>query len=243
MNKKILIISLMLTSFICQAQFDVIYKRNNSVVSDGQSYTFSDASCDYNDPCNWQFEVTNTSSQDIYMRVIVDNLVNNDGSNFQVCFASVCLSNITLNGAYPSTAALIPPGGTNSAGNGFWNLNPAGTDTVMSWTLRLQAFDAADNEIGTPINVVYNYQSLLSLEDSEIKNLKVFPTVVKDDFNVSVDENISAIFYDISGQKVKEVEVLAGDQQINISDLSAQIYFVHFRNDKGLKTLKKIIKK
>lgn len=242
MNKKLLLISLMLTSYICQAQFDVLYKRNNTIVSDGQSYTFIEASCGYDDPCNWKFDVTNTSSQDIYMRIIVDNLVNNDGSNFQVCFASVCLNNITLNGAYPSTAALITPGETNSLGNNFWNLNPAGTATAMSWTLRFQAFDAGDNEIGTPISMSYNYQPTLSVEDSQISNLNVYPTKVKNELNVTVDENVSAVFYDITGKKVKDVQISSGNQKINISELSAQIYIVQFKNEEGKKTAIKIVK-
>ncbi|WP_179351529.1 T9SS type A sorting domain-containing protein [Winogradskyella vidalii] len=243
MTKKLLCLSLILTSFICQAQFDVIYKRNNSIVTDGQTYTFTDAQCEYTDPCNWTFKVTNTSTEDIYMKVIVDELVNNDGSNFQVCFASVCLYNISLGSAYPSTAALITPGATNDQGNSLWNLNDPDTTTNMSWTLRFQAYDAADNEIGTPISVTYNYQPTLSIEDSEISNLKVFPTEVKDELNVSVDENISAVFYDITGKKVKEVQVLSGNQKIMTSDLSSQIYFVHFKNEAGLKTVVKIAKK
>jgi hypothetical protein len=242
MNKKLLLISLMLTSYMCQAQFDVIYKRTNTAISDGQSYTFIDASCGYDDPCNWKFDVTNTSSEDIYMRVIVDELVNNDGSLFQVCFATVCLNSITLNGAYPSTAALITPGETNNLGNNLWNLYPSGTTTPMSWTFRFQAFDAADNEIGTPVSMSYNYEPNLSVEDSEISNLKVFPTQVKNELNVSVDENISAVFYDITGKKVKDVQVLSGDHKINISDLSAQIYMVQFKNEEGLKTVIKIVK-
>jgi len=242
MNKKLLLISIMLTSYICQAQFDVIYKRNNSIVTDGQSYSFTDSACGYEDPCNWKFEVTNTSTQDIYMKIIVDNLVNTDGTDFQLCFALVCLNNVSLNGAYPSTAALIAPGETNSLGNNLWNLNPAGTTTPMSWTFRFQAYDASDNEIGTPISMTYDYQPVLSIEDAEVLNLEVFPTVVKNELNISIDENVSAVFYDITGKKVKAVEVLSGDQRLDISDLSSQIYFVNFRNEEGLESTFKIVK-
>jgi len=243
MHKKLLIISLLLTSFLCHAQFDVIYKRNNSIVTDGQSFNFTDSSCGYNDPCNWKFEVTNTSSEDIYMRIVVDNLVNTDGTNFQLCFALVCLNNISLDGAYPSTAALITPGATNSTGNNLWNLNPADTSTPMSYTLRFQAYDAEDNEIGTPISMIYNYQPVLGIDDVEISNLKVYPTVVKNELNVSVEENVSVEFYDLLGKKVKDVKLKSGDQKINISDLSAQLYFVKIRNENNIKTTLKILKK
>ncbi|MFK7833047.1 MAG: T9SS type A sorting domain-containing protein [Winogradskyella sp.] len=245
MTKKLLLIGLILSSFFCQAQFDVIYQRNNSVVPDGQSYTFSTASCDYSEPCAFKFGVTNTSANDIYVKIFVDELVNNDGSSFQLCFAEVCLNSIVLDEGYPSSAVLIAPGTTNVFGNSFWNLYPAGIQTAMSWTFRFQAFDTgtADNEIGTPISMTYNYQPTLSIEDAEISNLEVFPTVVENEINISADENISAIFYDITGKKIKEINLISGNHVVNISDLTSQIYFVSFKNELGLETVKKIIKK
>jgi hypothetical protein len=242
MIKKLLLLTLILTTYFSQAQFDVIHLSDNSIITDGQNFNFADSSCDYADPCNLKFAVTNTSTQDIYVRIIVDGIVNNTGANFQLCFASICLSNISINGAYPATAALIPVGTSNDVGNSMWNLNPPRTVTPMSWTFRFQAFDTSDNEVGTPKSMTYNYQPTLSSEVSEISSLNVFPTKVQNELNISVDENVSATFYDLSGRVVKEIQVLSGNQKADISDLSAQIYVVRFKNSQGLKSIVKIVK-
>lgn len=242
MNKKLLFIALILTSYLSQAQFDVIAKRTNTAITDGQTFNFTESGCGYNDPCNWQFEVTNTSNQDINVRIVVDSMVNNNGSDLQLCFASVCLNSIALNTAYPSQAAVIPVGTTNSIGNYFWNKYPAGTVSPMSWTFRFQAYDANDNEVGTSISMNYNYLGTLSMDGSEIPSLNVYPTIVSNELNVSVDEQVSATFYDLTGRIVKEVPSISNDRRIDLTDLSSQIYLVHFLNEENQKTVVKLIK-
>ena len=241
MKKKLLLMGLILTAFIGQAQFDVINSRNNSIVPDGASFTFTEAGCESNEGCYWGFGVTNTSSQDIYMKIIVDNMTNSDGSNFQICFAEVCLNNVTLNGAYPSTAALIAPGATNSNNNSFWNQNDPSTTTPMDWTMRFQAFDAADNEIGTPVSVTYSYAPNLSIEDSELSSIRVFPTHVKNTLNISSNEDLKAEFYNILGKRVKQTKVASGDSTIDVSTLSPQLYIIRFTNKTGKTLVKKIV--
>jgi hypothetical protein len=241
MKRNLLLMSLILTSFIGQAQFDVINNRSNTIVSDGETLTFTEASCQYSEPCAWKFGVENTSSQDIYVKIFVDGLTNTDGSNFQICFAEVCLNSIALNGAYPSTAALIVPGATNSAGNSFWNLNPASTSTPMDWTMRFQAFDAADNEIGIPVSVTYSYNPSLSIEDSELSSIKVFPTHVKTALNISSNNELKAEFYNILGQRVKQTTLASGDSTIDVSDLLPGLYIIRFTTKTGETLVKKIV--
>jgi Secretion system C-terminal sorting domain len=242
MKRTLLFISLFLASFASHAQFEVIDKSDESLVTDGQSITFTEAGCDYADPCNWKFKVTNTSSEAIYMRIFVDNLVGNDGSNFQLCFAGVCLNNVALNGGYPSTAAMIAPGATNSAGNNFWNQNDSAITTAMSWTFRFQAFDASGFTIGTPLSVNYNYTPALSIDDSQLSTLEVYPTSVKNELSVNSTEDLTVDFFDLLGRNVKQANIVSGGDKINISDLSAQPYIVRFTNEEGESTTKKIVK-
>ncbi|WP_299111224.1 T9SS type A sorting domain-containing protein [uncultured Winogradskyella sp.] len=242
MKKTLLFFCFSFFLFVSHAQFEVKDKSDDSVVTDGQTIAFSEAGCGFNDPCNWKFSVTNTSSEAIYMRIFVDNLTNTDGSNFQLCFAGVCLNSVALNSGYPNTAAMIPSGATNSIGNNFWNQNPSTTTTAMSWTFRFQAFDAGGVEIGTPLSVTYNFDPNLSIEDEEeFTSLEVFPTQVKDVLNVSSSQKLTAEFYDILGKKVKNVKVDLGESKINVSDLSPQLYIIRFRNDAGKTLIKKIV--
>ena len=241
MKKKLLSIGLILACFISHAQFEVRAKSDDSLISDGDVLNFSEAGCAFGDPCNWKFKVTNTSTDAIYMRIFVDNLTNTDGSNFQLCFAGICLNNVALNSGYPNTAAMIAPGATNSAGNNFWNQNDASTTMAMDWTFRFQAFDAGGIEIGTPLSVTYNFDPSLSIEDSALTSVDIFPTQVKNELNVSSNEDLTAEFYDILGKRVKQTSVTSGESIINVSDLSPQLYIVRFTNDLGKTLVKKII--
>ena len=235
--------SLFLASFVSYAQFEVRDKSDDSIVTEGQTIDFTEAGCAYADPCNWKFKVTNTSTEDIYVRIFVDELTGTDGSNFQLCFAGVCLNNVSLNSGYPSTPFLIAPGATNSAGNNFWNQNDSSTTTPMSWSFRFQAFNAGGTEIGTPLNVTYNFSPSLSVDDSVFSTLKVYPTDAKNIINVSSNEILSANFYDLLGRSVKQVNLVSGDNAIDISDLSSQPYIIRFTNEEGESITKKIVKK
>ncbi|WP_179317334.1 T9SS type A sorting domain-containing protein [Winogradskyella undariae] len=242
MKKKLLFMSLLLTSFVSFAQFEVRDYSDDSLITEGQVLAFSDAGCAYADPCNWKFKVTNTSSEDIYVRIFVDELVGTDGSNFQLCFAGVCLNDVTLNSGYPSTPFLIAPGTTNSAGNNFWNLNDSSTTTPMSWTFRFQAFNASGTAIGTPLNVTYSYDSSLSVEESQLSKIKVYPTNVINELNISSSEDLYATVYDLLGRSVKEIKVISNGDTIDFSELSAQPYIVKFTNGNGNSITKKIVK-
>lgn len=241
MKKTLLLISLAFANFAAHAQFDV-KDSNENLVTDGQSLNFTEAGCAYSDPCNWKFKVTNTSTEDIYVRIFVDNLVGTDGSAFQLCFAGQCYNNIILNNGYPGTAAMIAPGVTNSAGNNIWNQNDSATTTAMSWTFRFQAFDASGFTVGTPLSVTYNYTPALSVDDSELSTIEVYPTSTKNELNVNSTEDLTADFYDLLGRNVKQAKIVSGGDTVNISDLSAQPYIVRFTNEEGESITKKIVK-
>ncbi|BAO76233.1 hypothetical protein WPG_2003 [Winogradskyella sp. PG-2] len=231
----------MLFTFASHAQFEVFDQSDNSLVTDGQIVAFSEAGCGYNDPCNWKFSVTNTSSEAIYMRIFVDDLDNTDGSDFQLCFAGVCLNSITLGSGYPTTAAMIAPGATNSAGNNLWNQNSPSTSTAMGWTFRFQAYNDLGNTIGTPLTVSYSFDPTLTIDEPELTSVEVFPTQVKDELTVSSNQNLTAEFYDILGKTVKQVNISNGESKINVSDLSPQLYIIRFRNDDGKTLIKRIV--
>lgn len=241
MKRKLLILSFLFASYVSFAQFEVRETSTDNLVSDGQVLNFSEAGCGFTESCNWKFKVTNTSSQDIYMRIFVDDLTNTDGSNFQLCFAGVCLNSVTLGSGYPNNAALIGPGVTNVAGNNFWNQNAPGTAGPMSWTFRFQAFDFFGNPIGTPLTVTYNYDDNLSVEESEFSSVEVFPTVASNEIFISSNNELTATFYDMLGKRVKHTVLNVGEATIDVSDLSAQIYILQLTNSEGNSITKRIV--
>lgn len=241
MKKRLLFISLSLFAFVSYAQFEVRETSSDALIADGQTINFSDSGSSFGADYNWKFKVINTSASDIYMRIFVDNMTNSDGSNFQLCFAGVCLNSITTGSGYPSAAALIPSGATNVAGNSLWNQNPSGTTQAMNWVFRFQAFDAGGNQIGTPLTMTYNFDSSLSVDDAELTSVNIYPTQVKNELNVSSNQDMTAEFYNVLGKEVKRVDVTSGESQINVSDLSPQLYIIRFRNEAGKTLIKKII--
>jgi len=243
MKKILLFLTLSLFTSASYAQFDLKNYNDDSVITDGQTISFSETGCGYDDDCNWKFKVTNTSATEtLYMRIFVDNMVNSDGSNVQLCFSGVCLFSVTLGNGYPNTAAMIAPSASTGIGNYFWNQNPIGTTTAMSWTLRFQAFDSSGFTIGTPLNVTYNFDPNLSVDDSALSSLEVYPTNVKNELNVNSSENLTADFYDLLGRNVKQANIISGGDTIDISDLSAQPYIIRFTNEEGESITKKIVK-
>lgn len=243
MKRKLTLIALLLVSYISFAQFEVRKTSTDELITDGQTINFNESGCGYSDPCNWKFKVTNTSGGDIYMRIFVDGMTNTDGSNFQLCFAGVCLNSVTLGSGYPTNAALIPAGATNSAGNNFWNQNPSGTTTAMSWTFRFQAFDAVGGSpIGTPLSVTYNYDPNLSTESFEQPlSVDIFPSIATNEVNIISQDQLKVDFYNLLGQNVKKVTIEPGNGTINVSDLAAQPYILRITNNKGEKITKKIV--
>ncbi|MFK7782525.1 T9SS type A sorting domain-containing protein [Psychroserpens sp.] len=242
MKRKLLILSLTLASFVSFAQFEVRESSTDNLITDGQTLNFTESGCNYSEPCNWKFKVTNTSSTDIFMRIFVDNLTNTDGSDFQLCFAGVCLNSVTLGSGYPNNAAVIGPGVTNFAGNNFWNQNPAGTTTAMSWTFRFQAFDAFGNQIGTPLSMTYNYDQNLSVDESQLDKIEIFPTVASNELTISSRESLTATFYNLLGKKVKQVAIEVGEVKVDVSDLASQTYIIQFVNAEGNLITKRIVK-
>lgn len=244
MKTKLLSLLLTLSIVLCYGQFEVRQFSDDALITDGQVLNFSEAGCGINDNCNWKFKVVNTSTTDpLYMRIFVDNLTNTDGSNFQLCFAGVCLNDVTLNSGYPSTAATIPAGGASNFGNNLWNQNPPSTTTPMSWTFRYQPFDANNNPIGTPLTLTYNFNPNLGVDDFNISNVSIYPSIASTNVTINSQEDLSVRIYDILGKQVKEAKITTDNNTIDVSDLAPQMYILRLENNSGDRLIKKILVK
>jgi hypothetical protein len=243
MKKTLLLISFIFLNYAAFAQFEIRNYDDDTIVTDGETISFSETGCGYNDSCNWRFKVTNTSATEtLYMKIFVDNMVNSDGSNVQLCFSGTCLNSVNLGTGYPTnTPATIAPNSSTGTGNYFWNQNPTDTTTPMSWTLRFQAYDASGFTVGSPLSVTYSFDPNLSVEEEEFTSVEIFPTQVKDELTVSTNKNLTAEIYDILGKKVKQVNVLSGESTIDVRDLTSQLYIIRFKSVDGNTLTKKII--
>lgn len=243
MKKTLLLICITFFTFASYGQFELRNYDDETQVFNGETLNYSDTGCGYNDSCNWRFKIVNTSdTETLNLRIFVDNMVNTDGSNVQLCFSGQCLNSVNQGTGYPTTGpASIAPSGSTGPGNYFWNLHPSGTTQPMSWTLRFQALDGLGLPTGTPITVTYNFNPNLSIDDSEFTSVEIFPTQVKDELTVTTNQELKAEFYDILGKKVKDINVASGESKINVSDLSPQLYIIRFSNNSGKTLIKKIV--
>jgi hypothetical protein len=242
MKKILLFTTLFLAlNFCANAQFEVRDGADN-LITDGQTMAFSDGNCGYNDPCNWKFKVTNTAGNDIYMKIYCDATNNTNGENFQLCFAEVCLNSVEAGQGYPSTAALIPQGATNAVGNSMWNLNDTGS-SEMSWAFRFQELNAAGDQIGTPLTMTYAFDPNLSANDFNKVNVSLYPTVADNELNITTQEPLELVIYNLLGKKIKDIQVKSGTSVIDISALSSQPYLLRFTNNNNQQLTKKIVVK
>ncbi|WP_179336920.1 T9SS type A sorting domain-containing protein [Winogradskyella ludwigii] len=75
------------------------------------------------------------------------------------------------------------------------------------------------------------------------KYLEVYPTSVKNELNVSSNEDLSAEIFDLLGRSIKQVNIISGGDTIDLSDLSTQPYILRFTSESGNTITKKIVKK
>ncbi len=73
--------------------------------------------------------------------------------------------------------------------------------------------------------------------------MEVYPTSVKNELNVSSNEDLSAEIFDLLGRSIKQVNIISGGDTIDLSDLSTQPYILRFTSESGNTITKKIVKK
>ena len=115
-------------------------------------------------------------------------------------------------------------------------------------------FDAAGDHIiiGAPGNDdgggdsgharVFNIENLLATSSSETTNLKVYPTLVKEQFHVSSDQNIEEIhIYSSYGMEVLSISPNALQETLSLGHLSSGVYIVEI-SISGSKSVVKIVR-
>jgi hypothetical protein len=120
------------------------------------------------------------------------------------------------------------------------NADPGNGTDVLEYVFRFYQIDMAGNEIGDALTVTYVYDPLLSINDNNL-NVSIFATSITDELNVTVEEDLDLTIYDLQGRIVKRQKLNSGQQSINMSDLSSQMYIAHFENGRGVSQTTKIV--
>lgn len=245
MKLKLLFLSIIGSITLANAQYTVTDVDGN-VLNDGDiveygTIAYPDASFD--------FFVTNNSSEEIYSRVQLVDSENATNSTFeQLCYGTQCYYQIEMNQYVPPMgvdAVIIPSGHTTGIGNHFYNNDPGnGTDNV-DYTFTFKFFEDAQStvEVGTPLTFIYRYNPTLGVEATNKVGLSIPSTVVSGQLALIVNEPIDVKMFDIQGRLVNQAHFEAGNQYLNVSNLSAQTYILQVRNAAGsVKTTKIVVR-
>jgi hypothetical protein len=238
MKLNLLFLSALFVTLSMNAQYTV-EDENGNAVADGTIITYGTLTYP---EASFDFYVNNTSATEaIRMKIEFVSAVNADGSSMELCFG-LCYTGITIGQSYPPNAEFVEilPGGQTLPGNHMYNADPGNGTDILTYTFRFYQIDMAGNEIGDPLTVVYEYNPLLGVNSNEL-NVNLFSTSITDELVLTVDEELDLMVYDLQGRVVKSQKLEIGTQQVNMSDLSSQVYLMHFQNNRGVSYTAKVV--
>lgn len=239
MKLKLLFLSLFFASAGMMAQYSVVDGDGGSI-NDGDVFTFGVSGVP---EANLDFYVTNEGATAINMKIEFVSAVNADGSEFELCYG-LCYTGIMVGNSYPTGLDLvtIAPGATTGLGNHFYNYAAGSGTDVIEYVFRYHETDAGGNDIGNNLTVTYVYDPLLGVNDNTL-DIALSSTVVDGSLTISLQEDIALAIYDLNGRMIQNFDLEAGQQTINMSNLSAQMYLLHFTNNKGVSQVTKVMVK
>ena len=240
MKKKLLLLTLLLVAFVVKAQYSIV-DQNGDEITDGMVYQTNSLEYEF---AELQFYITNNESEAINMRIEFVSAVNGDGTGFQLCFGQ-CYIDLVIGQTVPPTPGFIAiaSGETTGEGNHFYNSYAGDGVSVQKYVFRFYETDDDGVDIGNPLTITYQYDPLLGTEDFNELNVNISSTIIETEMIVNTIEELDMVVYDLQGRLVKNQKLSIGQQFINMSDLSAQLYIVKFNNNEGAsKTIKIIVK-
>lgn len=196
-----------------------------------------------------KFIVNNTGTEDLDFRIRCMDLLNNTGSNFQLCWGYECIPSVAVNGVYPNFQYVINAGAnTVGFGDSFKNFNPGGDGAVypMDYSFRFFTKNLTNgNIVGSSFNLTYRYQGPLSIDKRDklgLMGIKVLNTVVNEFIGLEVQKNVDYSLINIQGQRISN-GILSNNTNLDLSNLQSGIYLLNFSNQEGLFDTVKIVKR
>jgi len=241
MKKKLFILSLLFVAFSGSAQYTIVDGDGNTFV-DGDIVAYNTVAFP---DAELEFFVTNNGAAPINMRIDFVSAVNAaTPTGFQLCFGN-CYFDIEVGDSVPPGLDYIniSAGETTGIGNHFYGDYAGNGIDVIDYVFRFYETDAAGVDIGNALSFTYRYDPLLGTDDVNKLNVKINATVVSESLSIETIEDLDVIVYDLQGRVVKSVQLGIGSQEINMSDLSSQMYLLHFQNDRGVSYTAKVVVK
>jgi len=238
--KKILLLGLLLTSSLTQAQLTMT-KQDGTPISSGQVFGFNAATYPEGE---LDFYVHNLSSAPVNVKINCYSLINTDGVGFELCFANECLSSVEEGTNYPiNTPYLTIPAGGHSGNDGHL------LNTVVGVGPYPKDYSFRAFQVGNPTNFVditYRFDPALSTE--EITQLQesgviVKSTVMQNELTLDALKPTSFELFDLNGKMVLKADLKHEVKSFNVSNLPTGMYVLHFTDNFGNRSTQKVMKK
>ncbi len=244
MKLKLLFACFFGSILIANAQFTV-KDDNGNIIQDGDIIEFG--STDYS-VAELLFYVTNDHPTDnIYSRVEYISQTNAADPDFeQLCYGEQCYYGISLGTTVPpetTNAVEIMPGRTTGMGNHFYSDDEGAGQGNVDFVFAFKQYENATSltEVGSSITFTYRYNPLLNVNEFTVVNLSLHATQVSEKLTLDVNEPVQYAIYNLQGKLVKQEQLTVGYQEIDVSNLSSQLYIVQFKNEAGATKASKIV--
>ena len=235
--KKLWFIGLLLVSLITNAQISVLNYETNTAINDNDIITVDQ------DHFTTHFIVTNNYSYDVNLKLEVVDIINTNGSEMTLCFGVLsngnCYYPIAIGDNFDGGAPL--PAGSSTLQTDIdvqHNENGNFSTYPKDYVLRISALNTSDNSVLSSVTFTYRYININYIDTFD-KNDIVIATgyhVV----NIISKYHADVTFFNLTGQKVKEVHLKPEQNHIYTGNMTSGIYIIHvLAGDKEL--FKKVV--
>lgn len=206
--------------------------ENNSVHTFNIHGTFDEII----DAAKLHLVITNEDFDDIYVRAEIMELINTDGTLVQFCIGGPsgnCFNGVDEGAFYPSEeGGLLEAAFSWGMNDYIINLDPTNN---VGYKLRFVQTNGEGVEIpDTNFFITYRYESEMGVSDMQsLAFAQVSPTVAKGSTTVNLKENAQVQIVSLDGKVAKNLKMQSGTSQLDLSGLSAGVYWVTFKGEKG----------
>ena len=81
-----------------------------------------------------------------------------------------------------------------------------------------------------------------AVNDNEMACVSLYPNPAREQVSFTLDNDAQINIFDVTGRMVREMNVAAGNAQLNVSELENGVYFVNFRYANGMTAVAKFVK-
>ena len=83
---------------------------------------------------------------------------------------------------------------------------------------------------------------MTAVNENEATIISLYPNPANEQLAFSLEDDAQVSVFDMTGRKVSEMNVAAGQAQLNVRELESGVYFVNFRFANGSTAVSKFVK-